>query len=240
MLKRPINFITSRLLDLKYRSQVNEHNIESLNRFKLWRIFKHEHIDIKQIYLCNIIDRWTQNQEQLSIKFLYRLKKLIRKTKLQLNNLETHQLNLVEERIFSSLRHIKVLNINFKLYTKELAFAKFTNSQTYKIKNNHMLLVLEGDLFMTNRRFIIYNQTSQKTISLYYRSWTNYHLTNYGIVLINGKNQQLILRIHDQITLNQTFINLIQKRVKWLAKKLNLKNRIIFKKQKEQNVHKQY
>lgn len=235
MIKRRINFVTSRLLDLQYYYRVNEYNIETISRFKVWRIFKHEDRKIKQIYLHNIIDRWTKNQVQLSVKFLSRLKKMIHKFKLQLNDLEVHNLNLVEERIFSTIRHIKVLNVNFKLHDKELTYVKFLNGEVYVLKNQHLKLALQGDLFMTNKRFIIYNHQKNQILTTTYRQLLDIKFHIYGLTFINNKNQQIVFRIHDQITLNQTFINLLQKRVKWLSRKLNLKKSVIFTKKRKKH-----
>ncbi len=230
MIKRKLNFVTSSLLNLQYYPQVNEHNIQSLSRWKLWWIFRNEELKIKQIYLHNIIDRWANNQDQLSLKFLNHFKKLIRKTKLQLNALETQNLNLIEERIFSSIRHIKELNVNFKLYDKEIVCGKFISSELYIITNNQMNLMFEGDLLLTNRRFIIHNSVSGKHVFLFYRVWKKYQFTNYGVIISDNKNHHLVLRIHDQITLSQTFINVVQKRVKWLAKDIDFKRAIAINK----------
>lgn len=219
MFKRQTNFFQSRLLKHKYQHLINAQNIEHLSSFKVWRILKKESFQNKQWYLHHVLNQWFKDNNVVSIKFLNRLKRIIRKNKIILNELEHHNLNLLEERIFSRMRHIKVLNVNLKLFNKEISYVRFDLAQVYINNKVKLLQLLEGELLMTNRRFIIYNSTLNQTMSFFYRNIETFLFKHYGLEITTSKGTFLI-RIHDQVTLNQTFKNLIEKKIRWLHKKI--------------------
>lgn len=189
-----------------YADKVNVENIESLSRFKLKRIFKNEDKELVEKYLHNVLHRWAElnykNDETSYAKF----KKLIRKVGIELNEIEKHDLLILEERSFSLYRHIKILEVDVDLKKGETCGAKFTNS-TLSLHEEFINQLEKGDLLVTNRRIIV---KGIQTHSFLFTQMKNKTYENFGFEFMYGSKKYLI-RIHDQITLNNTLKNMFNK-----------------------------
>ncbi|WP_127942713.1 hypothetical protein [Mycoplasma sp. ATU-Cv-703] len=220
MVEQQLGQVSQRLWTIEYGQRVNWRTIEVLSRFELWRIFRRESPRLVNLYLHQVLKQWIKRQNQNSETFLTQLKRLIRKLGLSLNELEQHNLNLIEERVFSTFRHIKVLDVNFPFYKKEFAAARFLSGELYQVKKaGRLVILLKGELLITSRRFII--ASAQTHLSFSYRQLTRLSFETYGLQFgLAGHSTTYVIRIHDQITLINTFINVVQKRVRWMAARL--------------------
>lgn len=208
MFKRPINPVMKKLLKMQYGQLVNAENISSLKGSFIKKTFKDEEPDKKDLYLHNVINEWWENSKKSEDEF-DKLKKIIKRAKISLNQVEKHNLFLIEERIFSITRHIKVLEVSANLLPKEQVGVKFVNSTIYK-KEKTLSTLASGDLLLTNRRIII---TGEEIIAVYWSAIKNIKYGSYGFEFAH-KEETFVIRIHDQDTLNNTIKNFIKKRVK--------------------------
>ncbi len=213
MFKRPLNIIITKIMDKKYKNIINQYNLESISFFKFKKIFKDEDKLWKESYIHNLINKWFLNQKENEITFK-KLKWIIFKSRIQLNQIEKHNLFLIEERIFSIDRHIKILEVNEKLFAKEKVGAKFTNAKFFL--NKELLIKLDdGNLNITNFRIMFI--TKQKIKYFNWNKIYNVKHEKYGFCF-SFKNENFVIRIHDQITLNNTIKNLYRKiNKKWLV-----------------------
>lgn len=198
--KRPMNYV-----DWTYMSKTygEEYSLDKLNYFKLRSLRKLEDKYIVEKYLFNILNNWVQKNYSETEAFASKLKKYIRKLHLDLNFVEKDQLLILDERTFSLERHIKGLEINTDLQRREKAGAKFLNARLFLNGD----LFDEGNLILTNKRVIfegkgthLFNYTSA-------RVGTN----EKGLVAMIDNNTY-VFSIHDQITLENTFKNILGKK----------------------------
>lgn len=209
MFKRSINIVEKFLINRQYKDKVNVNNIASISHHELNEIFKHEDKEIVNVYLHNIIDDWWKKQEENETTFK-KLKSIIRKTKIKLNQVEKHNLFLIEERTFSIDRHIKILDVNENLLDKEYVGVKFIDGRVYE-KGEKLIPYMSGDFLFSNFRIVIINKDDRK--SLYWENIEDIEFDDYGFSILH-KDTWLVLRIHDQITLNNTLKNFLRKKVK--------------------------
>ncbi len=208
MFKRYINPIKNKILKIQYGSIVNADNIISVSKFRIWMTFKNEDYDIINPYLHNVINDWANAQEIQNAKFYKTLKKLIKKTGIELNDIERHNLFLVEERMFSIDRHIKHIDVNFELLPKETVGIKFTKASFFK-KTSRLNHIVKGDLLVSNKRIIMDVATP---ILITFKEITSYSFKKYGFQFTTSSKETFVLRIHDQMTLNNTLKNLFTKK----------------------------
>ena len=208
MFKRPINIFVKKILQKQYDDQINADNILSLSSRNIKSIFKGEDEEYKEVFLHNLIDRWWNEQEQNFITFK-NLKRIIKTSKIKLNQIEKHNLFLIEERIFSIDRHIKILEVSNPLLKDETVGAKFVNASVYT-NDGKLKTFSEGDLLLTNRRILI---TSSGELSFFWSNIEDPKYPAYGFDF-KYKDERFVIRIHDQITLNNTIQNFAKKKVK--------------------------
>lgn len=222
MFEKRANWAIIELMRLQYKNKINEDNIESLSWFKIKKILKDETPKDREIFLHSIISRWIKIHETRDVDFIKNLKAIIRKTKIKLNNLDTYDLVLLEERSFSSYRHIKILNVSAELEAKEHVGIKFVKAQLYQ-KTERLTLVLEGDLLISNKR-IFFENVKDKAEMFFWDEIISYSYENYGFSF-KIKNVNYVIRIHDQESLNNTLRNMISKKMKnIISKEINTEN----------------
>ena len=215
--KNKVLFLT---MEYKYKNLLNWDNIESTSRFSINKILKKETLKDKQVFLHLTLDKWIVNMELEDDELFKRLKKLIRKTKIKLTDIEKESLFVLEERSFSIDRHIKDIEVNLKLFKKEKVGVKFTNAKLF-LNDKKLTLQHKGDLLITNRRIIIVvSKNGQDTmIPFMFSKIEEYEYKDYGFVFRTKDEDEFVIRIHDQKTLNNTISNIISKRVKNAIKK---------------------
>ena len=215
--KNKVLFLT---MEYKYKNLLNWDNIESTSRFSINKILKKETSKDKQVFLHLTLDKWIVNMELEDDELFKRLKKLIRKTKIKLTDIEKESLFVLEERSFSIDRHIKDIEVNLKLFKKEKVGVKFTNAKLF-LNDKKLTLQHKGDLLITNRRIIIVvSKNGQDTmIPFMFSKIEEYEYKDYGFVFRTKDEDEFVIRIHDQKTLNNTISNIISKRVKNAIKK---------------------
>ena len=134
------NLVLFNLMKRQYKSIINYKNLYSISRIKLWKIFKNENNQDKMIYLRNITSEWIDNFRGSDENLFTKLKKILRKTKIQLSDIERDRLLILEERSFTEIRQIKAIDVQYLLKKGETVGAKYINSNLYenkfKAKNN--------------------------------------------------------------------------------------------------------
>lgn len=206
-LQRFINPIDHEYMKRSYAHLVNEKNITELSRFKLKKIFKDEDKVLVDKYLHNVLNIWAAQNYKNDEHSYPHFKKLVKKVGINLNEVEKHDMLLLEERSFSLFRHIKILEVDIDLRPGETCGAKFVNATVNELTK--MLKQLEkGDLMITNERIILKGQT--ETLMFEYKDMKNQKFENYGFQFNIG-SKKYVVRIHDQITLNNTLQNLFSK-----------------------------
>ena len=208
MFKRSYELPISIIINKQYKGIVDAENIFRLSKNKLRKIFKREDKDIKNIYLHNVIEKWWRNAEETEENFKL-LKKIIRRCEIVLNQVETHNIFLIEERIFAKTRHIKQLDVNIDLKNKEVVGVKYLSAILYN-KKTTLKRNIEGDLLISNKRLII---KGDNQIDFYWTNISNVKYENYGFEF-KYKGAMYVIRIHDQQTLNNTIMNIYKKKVK--------------------------
>lgn len=191
----------------KYQRQIDSFNINKLSKRAIRKVFKDEDSTLVENYLHNLVDAWFQREYQNDQPFFVALKKLIKRTGIHLNEIEEHDMFIIEERVFSIDRHIKVLEVDFELGRNEKAGAKFTRAKFFKKTNNRLRQIDSGDLIFTNKRIILLGY-EKNTFNWKDIIEKDYQDTGFTFK-INGTNY--VLRIHDQIALNNTIKNLLSK-----------------------------
>lgn len=208
MLKKSVNPVMKIILDKSYSNLVNKDNIESLSKKFLKNVFKDEEPKWREIYLHNVIDQWIKSNVQNRINYKI-LCKIIKKSNIKLNQLEEHNIFLIEERVFSIDRHIKTLDVFNKLLDKENVGVKFINATLF-LKKETLSTIKKGDLLLTNKRLII---IGDENIAFHWITMSDPTYNNYGFSFIYLK-KEYVVRIYDQITLNNTIKNFTGKKVK--------------------------
>ena len=234
MFKRKYNIALAPLVWAKYRSMINAENIEELSYFKIKKIFKGEDSEAREWYIHRIVSQWFENQqENLSRDTMDKLKKIIKKTKMSLNELEKHEILKIEERIFSTERTLKVLDTYHALDSNEDVVARFNVSYLYTLEKEEITLRLSkkkqfwteeevvrerysGSLLISNKRFII--ELYKKTKEIRFEDIEEYWHKDYGFQF-KKEDEIFVLRTHDQKTLNNTIDLIFRKKAKDVIKK---------------------
>ena len=203
-----MSFWEKKYLIEKYHELVNKDNIEKISHHSIHEIFLDEDPKLKYKYLHLVVDNWFNQKYQKTESSYKTLRKIVKKTKLRINEIEKHNLLLLEERVFSLIRHLKSLNVDFKLLPSEKAVIKFVDAQLY-FEGKMLKQILSNDLIITNKRIIFYLGTNNiKTFSWEKVRYIKYK--EYGIVF-SYKGVELVIRIHDQQTLANTLKNFFKK-----------------------------
>ncbi|NQZ65997.1 MAG: hypothetical protein HRT99_02120 [Mycoplasmatales bacterium] len=210
MFSRKMNLITRELMNKQYSNYFNEKNLPELSRKKIDNIFKNETRKHRTEYIHYVLDKWFLDKP-CNIKTIKELKSIIKKCNLKLNQIEIHNLELINERIFSIDRHIKKLEVSNELMKKENVWVKFERAEIYEYKN-HLKTLLIGTLLLTNFRIIFIDDNNE--ISYYWKEIKKIEYLNYGFKF-SFKRKTYLIRIHDQITLNNTIKNFANKRLKY-------------------------
>ena len=221
LFKKQINFILLKLLDQKYMDKINPKNLTTLLPWVITRIFKNEDRDIKEKYLKIIIQRYVDINFKLDPKFFNTLNRIIWKLKIELSAIEEHNLNLMEERIFSTFRHIKLLEVTQRKKKKEKVYSKFNDSNLYELRNDKLHCIYNGPLLITNMSFLFPSDAIEIKHSFDYKRVLDWELSEIGLKFEYYNEKKYLIRIHDNKTLILNFKNLINKKVKWLSKKIN-------------------
>lgn len=200
-----MNFITKWLMKKQYSNEINKDNISKLSSRKINIILESESEKHRSQYIRFIIEEWLKSAI-MNNSSLKELKKIIKKSQINLNEIEIHNLLLIEERIFSIDRHIKVLEVSNELDEKEFIGAKFSKADIY-IKQDILKSYSKGDLLLSNQRIIV----GETSFSWNKISDIKYY--NYGFQF-KFQSKIYLIRIHDQETLNNTIKNFGKKRVK--------------------------
>lgn len=206
-----INPISAKYLRKYYFHRVNKENIEGLSAFRLKRIFPKKDLDLKEDFYKKVIYQWYEENKNYSWSFFARLKKIIRKSKVVLDEVQKHELIELEEQIFSLSRHIKILLVNLPLYKDEVAGVKFERARLYK-KGDLLEEIETGDLIFTNKRLFVGSK------HFTYKEIDEFAYRNYGWEFVIY-SQVYLLQIHDQITLNNTLKNFFAKKANDFAKR---------------------
>lgn len=191
----------------KYQREIDSFNINKLPKRAIKKIFKEEDKTLVEGYLHNLLDSWFKREYKNTQPFFISLKKLIKRTGIKLNEIEKHDMLILEERVFSIDRHIKVLEVNFELKHHEKAGAKFTRAKLFRKMNNRLKQEDVGDLIFTNKRIILLGY-EKKAFSWKDITEMDYQETGF---LFKINSLTYVLRIHDQIALNNTIKNLLSK-----------------------------
>lgn len=201
-----MNPIDSKYMRVTYGALVNEENIFDLSKRKIRKVFKKEDKDIVEKYLHNIVDKWVAKNYKNDAGSIKVLKKLIKRVGITLDEMEQDNMLILEERAFSLYRHIKRLEFNVKLHENEYAGAKFTNAHLFH-GGKILVELLDGEVIITNKRIIF---IGKEEANFNFSKLKQIRYTNYGFEF-NYDHVKYILRIHDQITLNNTMKNIFSK-----------------------------
>lgn len=207
MLENKLNFIEKYLMKKTYSKYINSSNIEKITLREINSIFRDEPSD-KNKYSRFVLSEWLKIKDENEVT-LKTLKRLIKKLNLELTTLEKHNLQILEERVFSSYRHIKELDIDYPKLRGEKFLIKFTDAELLQ-NNKRLLIINQGDLLISNKRIILRGSSNNEF------QWKQIGVKlfkGYGFEFVSN-NKRYVIRIHDQITLNNTIENLIKKRLK--------------------------
>ncbi len=216
MFKPNGEFLKCELMKIQYKNVLNENNIALLSAFRIARILKNEMAKDKDVFLHFLISKWVDAEENKGIDFIKSIKHLIRKTKITMSEVDKYELVLLEERSFSEYRHIKILEVSTFLINKEFVGIKFVNAQLYE-KNKQLSLLKDVTLMISNKRIIL-EDSKMNIESFFWDKIKSFSYQNYGFEFTHI-NKKYVLRIHDQVTLNNTLRNMISKRIRSVAKK---------------------
>lgn len=208
------NLVFYSILKREYGKIINWKNIVHVSRFKLWTIFKKETKNIKEVYLRNTLAEWIDNFEGSDDNLFSKLKKILRKTKIKLNDIERDRLLVLEERAFSEIRQIKTIEVDYRLSKGEFVGVKYINSHLYE-KNKKIKKLFEGDLLISNQR-IIFDGFDK---SFRFKNFYGYSYNKHGLEFQMKNGEVYLIRIHDSKTLKNTFENIINRKVKVDIKK---------------------
>lgn len=209
MFKEKMGILNSILLKKQYKELISAGNIESLSYGKIKKILKSEEHDVRNIYLHNVIADWWEKQDETYESFK-KLKKLFKKTKINITDLDKYNLFLIEERIFSTQRHIKTIDVKMELLPKESVGVKYTKASLYE-RNKKLENINNGEVLFTNVRIIFIDKS--QTVSFNWEELSKVKYKYYGFEF-RFNSKIYVIRIHDQKTLNNTLENFISKRVK--------------------------
>ncbi len=203
-------------MEHKYKNDLNFKNIETISRWSIKKILKTESTKDREIFLHGLAAKWIFNSELSDDVLFTKLKKIIRKTRIILSDIENHKLFILEERAFSIDRHIKDILVNIKLRKKESVGAKFVKAKLFSQKRK-LKLIEKGDLLISNKRIILVFE--EEITSFDFFKMLEYEYKEFGFYFKLKTGQKYLIRIHDQEALNNTLANLISKKVKTAIKK---------------------
>ena len=199
------------LMKKEYGEYINEHTITAFNFKTAKKVMADESVEEAEHYLHYVFSKWFKNQ--VVNENLYRkTRSLIKSLKLQLTDIEKHNLLLVDEQVFSIDRHIKVLEVDIDLVAKEQVGVKFENAKLFRlIADDEELYNGSYELFLSNKRIILKSEFEVKDFFWWDLTFEDYLDKGYAF---NHDGKEYLLRIHDQITLNETIQNFKRKRLK--------------------------
>ncbi|WP_131613278.1 hypothetical protein [Mycoplasma todarodis] len=205
-----------------------------MSSHKIKKIFKGEETEAREWYIHRIVSQWFSEQEEnLSRDTMDKLKKIIKKTKMQLNELEKHEMIKIEERIFSTERTLKILDTYHELLPNEVVVARFNMAYLYAMDKEEITLRISkkkqfwteedilrerysGSLLISNKRFII--ELNKKIKEIKFEDIESYRHKEHGFEFFM-EDETFILRTHDQKTLNNTIDLIFRKKAKHVIEK---------------------
>jgi len=196
--------VDKKILDMKYGHIVNERNISKISKRTLDLIFLDEEQNLREAYIHNVIEKWVENKKKKDLSFNARLLRVVKRTGIELTEVEKHNLFLFEEQIFSKDRHIKIIEVNNELLPKEVVGVKFEKATFYKLVNDQIKIIDKGVFLISNKRFLF---TGEKEWTINHRQVQEFEVTKYGLEIISKTGVKRIIKIHDLETLKNTINN---------------------------------
>ena len=192
----------------KYGDIYNKKTILNFSYFKFKKTFQNEEDNLIKNYNLYVINSYIEDNYEYTIRFLKNVKRILKKTKVKLLDLDMQELLFLEERVFSVERQIKTLSTYFLLEKGEVIGIKFVNVKIYKKEKMQLKLIGEGTFLFSNQRIIFTND--HKTLLFYWKEIKKVSHSEDGFEFTKG-TIRYILRIHDSETLNNTIKNYLSK-----------------------------
>ncbi|MCK5945651.1 MAG: hypothetical protein KAG04_00100 [Mycoplasmataceae bacterium] len=205
MINRYINIIDRKILESKYGHVVNKHTISKVSRMQLELIFQGEDKALREKYILNVIQEWIDDKKNKDFIFNAKVKKVIKRTGIELTEVEKHNVFLFEEQIFSQDRHIKIIEVNEKLLKKEVVGAKFEKARLFELRDGKAVIIDKGTFLISNKRFLF---TGKQEWSINYNKVSKKEMTDRGLSVIATTGEVKYIKIHDLITLENTINNI--------------------------------
>ncbi len=198
-----------------YRQKINKYNIDKLSATKINKILVDVEPQMRFLFLHNVIANFNRTFYSEDYIYLDKLKKIIKSNKIILNTKEIQFIYLLEERVFSKVRILKVLDTFFPLHKKENLYAKYQDGKVYFWDKNYYKNIIHGEILLTNKRIIVKPLDKYNDYEFDFVHMTNYSYQPYGFEFNYGK-EKVLIRAHDQATL----CNIIKRfeKNKWLKK----------------------
>lgn len=208
MIKRYLNPIDKLIAKQKYAKLVNASNVDKLSKKNIDKIFIGEDKKIRNTYLHNIIDDYIKNEKELTFSFLKKIDRIIKKTQIEISEVERHNLFLLEEQVFSLDRHIKIIEVQLQLYKKEVVGIKFVDARLFSKKSGALTLLKKGTFLISNKRFFF---VSDEVYGLRFTKTKEWFINEDGLNIVPIKGDVHIIQIHDATTLANTVENFFGK-----------------------------
>ena len=207
MIKRYINIIDRKILETKYGHVINKYTISKVSKMELDLVFQDEDKALREKYIHNVIQEWIDSKEDKDFIFNAKVNKVIKRTGIELTEVEKHNIFLFEEQIFSKDRHIKVIEVNEKLLKKEVVGAKFEKAKLFKLQNGKAVISDKGSFLISNKRFLF---TGKNEWSINYNKVSKKEMTSRGLSITDKSGKIVYVQIHDLITLENTINNIFK------------------------------
>jgi hypothetical protein len=106
----------------------------------------------------------------------------------------------LEERIFTRLRKLKILDTFHPFNKGENLYAKYQDGKVYFLDKFYYRNIIHGEIFLTNKRILVKTLNKFSDYEFHYDQMKNFKYKVYGFEFGYGK-EKVLIRAHDQLTL---------------------------------------
>ena len=185
---------------MKYKKKINVDNIDKLHKKKIDNILVNVDLNTKEVFIKNLLSKYHDKFYEESYPFLDKIKWIIHQNNIILNTREEQYMLLLEERIFSKIRTLKILDTHYPLNNSENLYARYSKGKTFIKRGNFFRIIRRGKLLITNKQVILQTPNNVANLEFNYSKMRCIQYTKYGFIF-KYKKDVFLLRAHDQKTL---------------------------------------
>lgn len=161
--------------------QLNLHTLPFFSRQKTLKLYQPDYENEFLVYRFALIKAWIQTHERFDKKYINQLLKMLDNLLLkeELTGYELDYLDHYSQIVFSKLRNLKNLIVDFDVYPKENIYFKFDLEVVGQMMNQKDVNIIfeQGEVYITTQRIVF--SSFKEYLSISYDNLKSIHLKPY-------------------------------------------------------------